>query len=222
MKRRKRIYLYAALLTLVLYALGLASGYYISARAQDARNADLSDMKSYIQDYTRDLENIQLEQLYLSSSGDAIACQFMLSDVSKLQNNLAGFLKILPAKLEVYESGSNPDSAYEQIKKDYALLSLRVWVLSVALKDKCKEDIVPILYFYSRDCTQCIEQGNILDSLRAGYPLAVFTIDANLNEPIVHVLAATYNITKTPSLIINNSVYPGLRSLDELRKVVSG
>lgn len=215
--RRKKVYLYAAILTIMLYLLGFYTGVYFSQKAQPS----FQELKAEIQTLKNNLENIQLQQLYISASETTMGCNFLISDLNKIQGELNTFLQKLPQKLELYEASEQIDQWYEEIKKEYMLVSLRVWLLSLIAKDKCEKDIVPMLYFYSKNCIDCIEQGSVLDRIRNETPnLAIFTIDLNLNEEIVKTIKNSYNITKVPSLIINNNLYEGFMNYTEVKEII--
>ena len=110
-----------------------------------------------------------------------------------------------------------------ELEKDYSLLSVRAWILNSYVTEKCVEDKVVILYFYSVPCSDCIKQGNILDDLREKKfkdRLRVFVLNYDSDEEIVKVLKKTYNITETPSIVIGNSTYVGLMERDKLSDII--
>ncbi len=215
---RKKIYFYAGILTIVLYVLGVFTGVYISQRSPSQQI--FTQLNSEIQALKKNLESIQLQQLYISSEA-GMGCSFLISDINKIQEDLGYFYQRLPKKLEVYESSGETDQQYEELKKEYMLVSLRVWLLSSIAKDKCKKDVVPILYFYSKNCTECIEQGNVLDNIRNSTPsIAIFTIDLNLDEQIVKTIKDTYGIKKTPALVVHNTLYGGFMNFETVKSVI--
>ncbi len=80
------------------------------------------------------------------------------------------------------------------------------------LKEKCKTDDIIILYFYSIPCPDCIQQGLVLDDLRESVfkdKLKVFVLDINVEEPMIDILKKTYNITQTPSFVLQDKSYTG-------------
>ena len=100
-------------------------------------------------------------------------------------------------------------------------LSIKMWMLSSLVKKRCNADIVPVLYFYSRDCDECIKQGFVLDSIRKTHPdVWVFTIDFNLDEEWLKVIKDAYNVSRAPSLIIGNSTYRGLIDSEHLENII--
>jgi thiol-disulfide isomerase/thioredoxin len=216
---RKKLYLYAGILTIFLYSLGFLSGIYISQKS--SADQPVAQLRAEIQKLGVNLEALQLQQLYISASETAMGCSFLVTDINKIQEDLNAFYQKLPHRLEEFESNGQTNPQYEEIKKEYMLVSLRVWLLSTIAKDKCKKDIVPILYFYSSSCSDCIKQGSILDVVRNETPsIAVFTIDLRLDEQIVNTIKETYNITKTPALVIHNKVYETLMEPEMIRVAI--
>ncbi len=220
MKQKRILYIYAGILTIILYGLGIISGFYISHMVSTPP-PDLGKLENDIKNLQKDTSNLQLQQLYLASSKDEIGCKLLISDLSRINSNLEYFLSRLPQKLEAYEKyGTDPN--YQEIKRAYMLVSLKVWLLSLTTKQKCGKDIMPILYFYSKNCEDCIAQGNVLDMVRGNFSnVAVFTIDSDLNETIVNVIREAYNITHTPSLIIGDKAYSGLKNFSHVTDIVT-
>ena len=48
-------------------------------------------------------------------------------------------------------------------------LSLKAWILSKNVKEKCTEDLLPILYVYSLS-PECEEQDKVLQEIKKKYP----------------------------------------------------
>jgi uncharacterized membrane-anchored protein YhcB (DUF1043 family) len=221
--KKKKMFLLAILATVVLYSLGIFTGYFIQKDVLTKTEEDLQKVQEEFKTYKQNLETIQLEQLYLSTYQGESSCSFLISIINEMQKNLSYFWSKLPSKLEVYEKYSQVQPEYLELKRDYTMISIRAWLLSLNVKEKCGENIVPILYFYSKDCDRCIEQGNVLDEVRAeDKRVAVFTIDLNLNESIVKVIKEAHDISQAPSLLIEkNTSIQGFVSKDQLNQAIS-
>lgn len=212
--KQSRIYIVAAVLSLIFYIVGIMSGLFIE-----------KSMTAYTEEKVKSLqrrvENIQLEYIYLNTMGNELNCEFLsvlLGDTTKEVWGIRNGLVKLEDKQENIVS-----ERYQNLKRDYALLSTRAWILNSYVKNRCNEDVVVILYFYSVPCPNCVKQGDILDEVREEFQnkMRIFVLDTNLDEPIVQTLRKTYNITITPSLIIENSTYTGLIEKDKLRIIIS-
>ncbi|MBU5689579.1 MAG: hypothetical protein QXM68_01385 [Candidatus Aenigmatarchaeota archaeon] len=202
MKRyTKKAYVFAAILSLVLYSIGIITGIYIQKQSQNSVEARLEQIQ-------RSIENTQLEYLYINSLGEKISCDSFKILVDETTNNVWQ----IGDELVKLESESNNEK-FVELKKEYSLLSIRAWILNNYFKNKCNSDDKVILYFYSIPCDQCIIQGKILDDLRENElkgKLKVFVLDINVEEPMVELVKKTYKINGTPSIVVENKTFYGL------------
>ncbi len=209
----KKAYVLAAFLSLVLYSVGIFTGFMIQKSALKFTEKEVTSLQ-------RRIENLQLEYVYLSTSNDKLNCKFLsalLDDTSKEM----WFVRDELVKLE--SDPKNVDlNNYKELKRDYSLVSTRAWILNSVIKEKCDEGVAVVLYFYSIPCDKCLEQGNILDDLRSdfGSKLRVFVLDMGIDEPIVKTLKSTYLITETPSMVIGNQTFQGFVDKNMLKDAI--
>ena len=218
---RQRVYLLAAISSLLLYAVGVFTGAMILSYTDSKSSQELAELESEIEGYGSDLEAIELEQLYLASGQSELGCKFIVNSLDRVQTDLGYFWGRLPEKLEVFEAENPTDQGYEELKREYMAVSLKAWLLSLSVKERCGEDISPILYFYSRDCEGCIEQGQALDQARQESGVLVYTIDLNLESDAVSIVKEAYEVGSAPSLIIGDKAYQGPVSYRELMGLIS-
>lgn len=212
-KEVKKAYIMAAILSVILYSLGIVTGWYIQKKATQEINIALEDFKKRI-------DSANLEYFYLSTFSQILDCSSLFNLIKKSRQDVWELGKELTA-LEKFGSGNEK---YEKIKHEYMILSAKAWVLNTYLKEKCEENITIILYIYSVPCPECEKQGKILDTLREGKfkdSMLVFVLDYNIKEPIVDTIKDTYQITETPSLIIRDKVYSGLVEKDRLTEIIN-
>jgi glutaredoxin len=220
MARRNRVYLLAILSSLLLYLVGVFTGAFILEYTEDKTSMEFANLHEEIQGYGQDLESIELEQLYLASGQGELGCKFIVASLNRVQSDLGYFWDKLPEKLEVFERYNPPDESYEALKRDYMAVSLKAWLLSLSVREKCGRDITPVLYFYSSDCDGCIEQGSVLDQARQEEGILVYTIDLNLDSDAVSMVREAYGIERAPALIIGEKAYQGLVSYGELVRLI--
>jgi thiol-disulfide isomerase/thioredoxin len=207
----KNVYIIAALMALVLYFAGIFTGFFVEQSV-------IAHTEERVKALQRRLENAQLESMYLSTMGTGVKCDFLsvlVDDSTKEVWDIGQELVSL--------QGQNSQGNVDELAKDYSLLSVRAWILNSYVNEKCKEDKVTLLYFYSVPCKDCTEQGKILDELREKTfqnNIRVFVLNVNYEEPIVQVLKKTYNITETPSIVIGSSTYTGLISKENLSGII--
>ena len=220
MTKQRRVYLLASLSALMLYVVGVFTGAMILGYTEGKTSQEFARLHQEVEGYGRDLESIELELLYLASGDSDLGCKFIVTSLNRVQSDLDYFWKNLPEKLEVYEKENPPDQEYENLKAEYMGISLKAWLLSLSVKEKCGQDILPILYFYSRECTDCIQQGAVLDQARQPSNILVYTIDLNLDSEAVSMVKEAYGITEAPALVVGEDSYQGLVSYEEFMRII--
>jgi hypothetical protein len=192
----------AFVLTSFIFLIGLLVGYTLTAE----RTGYLENV-AYKQKL--DYESLQLQSLYLNLNANNASC-FIFNNILETSLNDVGNAQ---AKVDLYMQESSKDS-YIELKREYLLAQVRYWLLNEKIKENCDAEHVSVLYFYSNeDCVECGAQGTILSYLKEKLKdkLLVFSIDADFNqEPMINVLTQTYNITKIPSIVINDYVFEEL------------
>ena len=202
----------AFVLTSFIFLIGLLVGYTLTAE----RTGYLEEV-AYKQKL--DYESLQLQSLYIDLSATNASCSIFnkiletsLSDVGSAQ-----------AKVDLYIQESSKES-YTELKRDYLLAQIRYWLLNERIKESCKGEHVSVLYFYSnQDCVECGAQGTILSYLKEKLKdkLLVFSIDADFHEePMIDILTQTYNITKIPSIVIDDNVFEVLVGKNNLTEEI--
>jgi len=210
LKNLKIVYAVAGVLSLTLFVGGFVTGYYLQTTTLNLVEGDISSIRS-------DLGKIQDEYILFSLGGNE-SCKVLPG----LSNDIASRLRSVADELVRLENSGQTGKTFSDLKKDYASLSVRDWILKSNIKDNCQEDIVPILYYYSIPCPDCIEQGNILENLTDTYKhkIVVFVLDSGLDIPLVQTLVKSHNITKTPAIVIGSDIYQGIIERDELNKII--
>jgi len=210
MKQYKHVYLFAALLSLVLYTFGIFTGIYLQKNTERVIEKRLDEIE-------KSIENTQLEYLYITSLGDKISCDALRTMIEDTTSNVWRIGREL-TELE----GSKSEKFFE-LKKQYSLLSVRAWILNNYLNEKCKDKKIILLYFYSLPCPDCERQGKELDELREYFKddIKIFVLDGGLDIPIITTLKKTYGVNITPSIVFGNKTFSGFISKEELVKKLS-
>ncbi len=233
--KRKYIIFFAILISIILYFAGVFSGLYANKVVKESTSKDIFDFKTetskdlellqnYIDFLDGNLKNMQLEQTFIETLSKGQMCNFSKISLNELFSQLSYYWSKLPYRIEEYEKYNKLSPNYILLKKEYAHVSIRTWILARNQYQQCQMDIVHGLYFYSADCEECISQGEQLDILgnkikQQGREMIMFPIDFYMKEPIVENLKKYYNINSTPAIIINDRVMQGrLFTSDELLK----
>ncbi len=195
-KVSKAKYFFAFFFTLLVFLSGFLLGLVIEGKR-------IAYTSTIFQEHTVDLSSSQLQYTYLSSLKTNEACPVVYD---ALEKNLVT-LDRTRAQLEKFAADSKiSDDEFTVLKRQYALEQLRYWLLASSVKDLCKQQFVRILYFYSNDeqCPGCEEQEFILTYLKKkfGQNLLIFSVDEQLNEPMIQLLEKQYNITSFPGIVV--------------------
>jgi len=141
-------------------------------------------------------------------------CNVSFKEFLNERENLGELVGSLESKL----GPKNPEVLLE--KERYHLHQIREYLFFKDLKKYCNSSYPLILYFYSHPCDECIAQGYILNTLSRKYNITtIYAIDYDIDNPVIKLTKKLYNITSTPSLIINEKAYSGLIKLPELEKI---
>ncbi len=174
------------------------------------------------------LANITAIETQLSTDTLSLETQFSLLENAPCENisngnSFSQELSGLGDRLSFAEGRlGNNDPQVLQLKKEYALLEIRDYLLMQKLSKTCNVTPVVVLYFYSNtgDCTSCDRAGYALSYLRQTYPrLRVYSFDYHLNLGALKTLIQVEKVqSKLPAFVIQGKRYYGFTSLDTLEK----
>jgi len=201
-------YLIAFLITALMFAVALyASNYFTAARINDIRATQ---------------DDISTDILSLETQFDLLA-QHSCSDIGE-NTILPSELVSLGNQLSYMEAQGANLSEITRLKRLYSLLEIKDYLLMQQIAAKCHLRPVFILYFYSNkgDCADCGNQGYVLTSLSQTYPqLRVYSFDYDLGVGALQTLISTDDVgDKLPALVINGRVYYGLKTTDDIQKIL--
>jgi len=185
----------------------------------------------YISNYLSEKKMSQLKTMGDKISLDILSSetQFSLLTESSCKNIGDNTLSIevsqLGDKLSYTEEkiGSD-DPDFQNLKTYYSLLEIKDYLLMKKISEKCKDKIAFILYFYSNNdsCTECQNEGYVLTKLHEMYPqIRIYSFDYDFDIPTIETLKSIYGIeNKLPALYINGKVQYGLKTIDEIKKLI--
>jgi hypothetical protein len=138
-------------------------------------------------------------------------------------NTLSQEVSSLGDRLSFTENklGSN-DKQVLELKKQYALLQIRDYLLTKRLASSCDINPTVALYFYSNtqgQCTDCDRASYALSYLHETYPaLRVYSFDYNLELGALKTLVAVEKVKpEFPAFVINGKRSYGFTTLDEFQ-----
>lgn len=214
-KVSKEKYVAAGILTFLILALGLTLGFII-----DDHRYNLVDEINMEQDVK--YMSLQMQYLYLNAFSAQDSCPMITASLKDSVKDLSDSLNEVVDFEE--ENGLVTDKRREVILRRYALDNLRYWLLATQSKQKCDMQIVPIIYFYSEECPSCPTQGTILSYFKSVFEekVLVFPINVDMrkDETMVEMVMSQFNVTKVPTLIIDNKKYTGVVKKDQLDEII--
>lgn len=201
----------AVIVTFIIYLAGVFSGLYANKIIEKKVSQDMEFLKNYVDSSSLDLKNILLLQIFMDKVENK--CEFSDLYLANLKNQLQPYWQKLPKRLEEYEKSGVITDEYIALKREYIRLSLRIWLVAQNNYRNCNTtNFIPLLYFYSKDCKTCVEQGEILDSFNkegkySDKNVIVFPVDGYFEDDTVHLLRQYYNISTFPAIVINDRVF---------------
>ena len=212
-KTSMRLYVAAAIITMLVFTTGLLLGFLVEGKRI-----------GYIQqqDFEKgiELESLQVQYLYISVLGQEKNCRAMETTLS----TSVKALEETRQRLEDYTKDSILNTNdFNLLLRQYMIQETRYWLLSKQAKEMCKSDTVTILNFHNKECNGCEEEGFILNYMKKklGDKLLIFSFDIDFKEePTLSMLINTYNITKTPTLIVEGQKIEGPTTKEKLEEII--
>lgn len=201
-------YVFAFAITAAIFA----TAFYISARLDDARVAEIQNTEDSI---STDILSTETQFDLL----DQVSCESL-----EQNQTLPSELNTLASRLDSAEQslGDNNPQVTE-LKKQYSLLEIRDYLITQQVDTRCGFAPAEVLYFYSNDgtCADCTDAGYALDAMRQTYPtLRVYSFDYHLDLGALKTLIALKKVKPSlPAFVINGDASYGFTTLDALESL---
>lgn len=200
------------ILTLLLTLLIFGSGFFLSDYIAQKRIDQLNDLQQTLR-----TDILSLETQF------SILAQAPCSNLneSTLTNEL---YEISQGLTTVGNTLGETHSRFLELKKYYSILEIKHWLLLQKTAKECKLPMTFIIYFYGdkKTCPKCEDQGYILTYFREKYPfLRIYSFDFDLELSALKTLKSVFKLKEeTPIMVINNDVYYGYKSKEELETIL--
>lgn len=213
---KKRIFLDALVITIIIFFIGLSIGFLIeylrtNSLVQNYNNYETESLDARLQNY-------YYQVMDKSSCNEAIKQNFLFADQIYSEG----------LKIQQYEEANEITNDLLQQKKRYVLLDVELWLNSVLLKNKCNATYDTLIYIYASnaDTAKVAEQkvmSNILESVKQdrNNTVILIPIAGDLGLDSVNLQERIYKVTSFPSLVINEKyVLTGYHSKDEIEAIL--
>jgi hypothetical protein len=221
---RGKLILLVLVLSLVLYGAGVLSGLFANQLLEHRVTTNLTLLREYIDSSALDVKNIQLQQLFVEDFQEG-SCDFRELYLTHLEAQLSTYWDRLPARLEEFDARNLSSDDYIGLKREYIRHSLRMWLIAANTERDCPgTKFLPILYFYSAACKDCVQQGESFDEFKRvmdarNMTVIVFPIDINYWDDTVYLLVQYYNVTEVPAIVSGQRLFTGLLTATDLERL---
>jgi hypothetical protein len=208
MDKRIQILWRSLLLTILIFAIGILLNH-----AFDTFRISIIEEVMIAHEIDRDA--YQAEQFFTEAFGGE-ACDIMVARISDLKKEIRKVGEDL-GSYSRFSFFRRKD--YDYLKRKYFLLELRFLALIQKLNKDCDKPYLPIIFFYEIDQDESERQGFILQDLSEEYDqqLIILSLDKDYkDEPLVQILAKSYNVSTAPTIIIDDKPHKGLIYTGEL------
>ncbi len=213
-KNQKYIFLYALLLTIVVFNLGIFMGYMLEASRVGKINTFYLNAEMQLLDQIT--QKGALEVLDLN-------CDLLVEENIKFGDNI--FQEAL--QIQKYEEANRINSEIIFQHKRFDLLRTLFWINSITIKQKCNSQYHNVVYFYKYN-EPSLEQeskqrffSNLLREIKEkrGDQVMLIPIAADNDLPSINLLVEKYGINELPVILIDEKTkVTEIKSMEELEK----
>jgi len=207
------IFLTSLAITLLVFVAGLFLGWNLDSLRS-------SELLSDLRNNELDTESYLVERAFWDSYGgeDCNFAEIRLNSLSAELAELGQYLNSYQQK-NIFE-----EEEFQYLTRRYFLLEIRGYILYNELKENCALENDVILYFYGFEDEESQKQGYVLDAIvdRSNGTVDIFSFNKNYpGDGALETLKLYYNITSTPTTIINGDIKKeGYADYDEIKELL--
>jgi len=218
--KRFNIFWRAAVLTIVVFSLGVLLGYTLES-------GRISEIENEYKQLELERLDITLQTLYYNTMPHLTEefCSVAIDE------NLVFADRIYQEglKLEKYEEANKLTDELIQSKKRYILFKTQFWINSMNLKDRCDADYVNLIYFYKQEPSMTLKaeqnvMGAVLGEIKEEYgsELMLIPLITDFDISAINIAIKQYNITEFPAILINEEIkMEGMQSKEKIIEMIN-
>ena len=208
----KKIFGYAAVLTIILFMLIYSFNVFLDSRREDSLLGKVDDLFS-------DYEELQAILLLSDiANDDKMTCLALESSLAYL-NRIWETGRRIDDYQALNEEFLN-DPFYIKMKQKFNRGEIMYFSMLKKLKEECNVKKISVQYFYKRteECGNCDAQSFVLNDINRDLymDVVIFSFDTDIGGQSVGLLATYYNISEYPCIVIEDDVYCGLRNKNQV------
>lgn len=214
MARKLSLALYgtAFLISAIIFLSGVFVGSMVDMSTIDTLSSDVQTVSGKVS---------SMQILLLMEGNSSSFCPVYASELQSIDNEMEqlGYkLSYLEEQRDVYDP---------ELKKEYFIVQAQSYLLSKKVNEICDDKHILLINFYSnQDCDLCTEQGTEIlkarDQLSGEVKLKLYSFDGELGSPVVDAFKDKYAVRSYPTLVIEEKLYPGYYSSDEIEDIIRG
>lgn len=217
MAHQKRFFLYALIMTLFIFNLGIFMGYMLESSRIDKINSMSLDAEMELLDQMAQKDSMEVLNL---------DCNDLVNENIKFGDQIFEEALII----QKYEDANKINSNIIFQHKRFDLLRALFWVNSIKIKQKCNPTYHDVVYFYKYNnpsINQESEQkvfSNLLQELKQkeGNKVMLIPIAADNNIPSINLLVKKYGINDLPTILIDEKIkIINAENIDEIEKYLN-
>lgn len=197
-KNQKRIFLYALILTFLVFNFGIFMGYMLESSRIDKINKLYLDAELELIDQMTQKDALEILDLN---------CDLLVEENIKFADRI--FEEAL--LIQKYEDANRINNDIKFQHKRFDLLRTLFWINSIKIKQKCNPSYHNVVYFYKYNnpsIEQVSKQGffsNLLGELkeRFGDNIMLIPIAGDNDIPSINLLIEKYDINELPMILID-------------------
>lgn len=206
----KRVdFLYIGIIIILIFGSGVSLGLNYDFLRKEFLERETKSLELQIKDFI-----VSNELIKNVSSENCHPFQSYLNDIAKQSEDLGESLLSFESK------GFSQAKDYDILRSSYFLQEVQYWMNTEKYR-VCNPNIATILFFYSNN-DDSKKQGYVLTKLREEKLGTVYIFNFDVDEKninTVKLLKSIYNITTSPSLVLNSGkLVEGFVDLDSLKE----
>ncbi|MBU0762991.1 MAG: hypothetical protein KKD39_08195 [Candidatus Altiarchaeota archaeon] len=212
-----RNFIYAAVMTAVLFALIYSMNLFLDSKRE-------VNVEAGQEDIIEDIEDIEASYYLIEYlEGKNGSCEALLQQLNYLESRLWKF----DEKIRKYKEAQEEFTGDEFYLKQKRRLNRREIIqlsLLERMKKACGYNNTVILYFYGNCKTEpnCGEQGFVLSYINEliDPEISILSFDGDSHTEVVKTLMNAYNVTGYPCVIVEGSTHCGLQNRENIEKIL--
>jgi len=216
-RSQKWTFLYALIITLIIFNFGIFVGYMLESSRINKINdwafqAEMEILDQKIQENALDIIDFDCERL--------------------VQNNIDFADRIFEEaqKIDNYEKANRINKDIISQHKRYDLLRTLFWINSIKIKEKCNSDYHTVVYFYQYNEPSLDQKAKqrvfskLLTEIKdaKGRDVMLIPIAADNGFPSINLLVEEYGVVELPTILIDEDIrLSELSSAEEIEKYLN-